>query len=935
MRNRFLKGPLLLFFLLFFLTLKVSGCGGGPGENEGPPAGPSGPSADVPLEVRSTFPAGKATGVAVDSVIKVTFFEEMDRATLTESTFFVRTGNRRMPGTVRSEGKTALFTPSGRFASQTAYVVTVTTGVKTQAGKSFQENFSWEFTTAAAPDRTQPTVSKPVPSKGALDVAINSVISATFSEAMDPATVNPDTVVLKAAGQKILYAVQLNGATVTLKPASELKRDTNYTVTITTGVKDLAGNAPVSDFSWTFRTGGNQDISRPLVRTTRPADRETEVSVDETIVIVFNEPMDLSSIHSGNITITADGKPVSGRFAYSGTTTMFIPLEDLQHDAVHRAIVTTGVRDEAGNPLMGEWSWTFRTEARQSNTPPAVLSTRPSDGKTGIALKEPISATFNHAMDDKTLNARTFMVKELGSSASVPGTIAYDHNTKTVYFIPQAAFSPSKIYQAILTGGIQDASGNFLASDKLWTFSTERREAFLFIGPSTLTFMATQGGPHPAGQRLTITDRADGNVRWSLSSSVPWLTLHPSSGTGSATVTATVTTTELSPKTHEGNVSITASGAEVSPGSIPVQYSLTGSGACPGRTRRPYIAFVTPRSATLAWECAPQGTVEWGVAPSLTFRQDETPDHENKYFVTLPELTPDTAYSYRVTTGGETLGAGTFRTAKGPDDNHFSFIIFGDSGAGTRAQKEMAAAMEKLTFSFAIITGDVIYETGEDGEFDAHYFDPYKNLINYLPFFPVAGNHDLWADFEKPPGEIGTVFKQNFFHPTGKLYYDFYWGETHFIALNSTFPYLDGQVAWLEQTLAASAGRWKVVYFHHPPYNSGYPGDNVHIQKAFVPIMEKYGVDLVFAGHAHSYERIGPIGGIPYIITGGGGAGLTQFDDIKKCPVKCGLFHHLLLAEMTADTLTIKVIGPDGKGLLGPDAEPFDTFSISKAAPVE
>ena len=174
--------------------------------------------------------------------------------------------------------------------------------------------------------------------------------------------------------------------------------------------------------------------------------------------------------------------------------------------------------------------------------------------------------------------------------------------------------------------------------------------------------------------------------------------------------------------------------------------------------------------------------------------------------------------------------------------------------------------MEKLNFSFVIHTGDVVYDGGYDAEFDWHYFIPYKNLINRIPFFPVVGNHDLVAD-------RGKTFMENFFHPEGNLYYDFYWGDTHFIALNSTFSGGSEQRAWLDQTLAGSFGRWKIVYFHHPPYNSGVFGDNPNIQQFFVPILEKHQVDLVFTGHAHSYERTHPIGGITYFVTGGGGGG--------------------------------------------------------------
>lgn len=148
------------------------------------------------------------------------------------------------------------------------------------------------------------------------------------------------------------------------------------------------------------------------------------------------------------------------------------------------------------------------------------------------------------------------------------------------------------------------------------------------------------------------------------------------------------------------------------------------------------------------------------MAPDLTERLEVHQGDRNKHQVTHPNLAPDTRYVYQVTANGERLGKGMFQTAKGPGDNHFSFIVFGDSGQGSSAQFAMASLMEKLDFSFALLPGDIIYDGGYESEFDLHCFVPYKNLINRLPFFPVVGNHDLVAD-------RGKTFRENFFHLTG------------------------------------------------------------------------------------------------------------------------------------------------------------------------
>lgn len=338
---------------------------------------------------------------------------------------------------------------------------------------------------------------------------------------------------------------------------------------------------------------------------------------------------------------------------------------------------------------------------------------------------------------------------------------------------------------------------------------------------------------------------------------------------------------------------------------------------CPERTRPPYLAFVTPTSATVAWECTPEGTIEWGAAPNVAYRFDDLVGWR-KHFVTLPGLLPNTRYVYRVSVGGRVLGEGSFQTAKGAGDNQFNFVAFADSGVKSSDQLALAALVKKLDPSFVIVPGDVVYEDGYDPEYDPRYFFPYQDLIRQIPFFPVAGDHDVVAD-------DGATFLANFFHPTGKLYYEFHWGETDFFALDSTLTryhkYDPGQLAWFQEAISQSAARWKIVYFHHPPYSSGLFG-NLPNMKDFVPLFEKYHVDVVFTGHAHDYERTVPINGVTYFVTGGGGAYLTQSPGISPFTAHSQSVHHLISASMTSDALTLQALDENGVS--------FDSVVIQK-----
>lgn len=535
-----------------------------------------------------------------------------------------------------------------------------------------------------------------------------------------------------------------------------------------------------------------------------------------------------------------------------------------------------------------------------SAVPPAILSTTPGNGAT-FSNDNPVVVTFSKEMDASTINSSTFKID------GVKGTITY--SGKTASFMPTDDLAPHGRYTATLTKEVKDTAGNRLASDYIWSFTIGDASDPPAIIPShsSLAFIASTGGPLPPPQTVALSIAEGTTLSWSVKEDSSWLAETPSSGTASSSVEISVKITRLLPPgTYTGMITITPSEAQDSPTNIPVSYTVTSSpsAACIGPIRTPYIAFDTPTTATLAWECAPQGAVEWGADSTFTHRtEDHLPDG-NKHFVTLSPLTPGTHYSYRVMVDGGILGQGDFQTAGGPGDNHFSFVAFGDSGTGSPAQLELASLMETLDFSFAIIAGDVIYESGLEGEFDPHYFIPYQRLINHLPFFPVAGNHDLKTD-------QGATFMSDFYHPTGKLYYDFHWGDTHFIALDSTNASDPNQMAWLTQTLSSSTSLWKIVYFHHPAYSSGSYGGYRYIQERFVPLFEKYHVDVVFNGHDHDYERTQPINGIVYIVTGGGGAYLRPVGHSAYTAFSQSI-HHIVRAEMTSHTLTLNAIDPNG-----------------------
>jgi len=240
----------------------------------------------TPPTVTSTAPTNGATSVTINNSLTVTFSEQMDAATINAGTFLL-TDDRNNPvaGTVyySTSSNTATLDPSGLLGYSTTYTATITTGVKDKAGgNAMQANYSWSFTTGLNPDTTAPRVSATSPVNGSHCVAIDGTISATFNEEINPSTITPTSFTVRAAGNLLLPgALSYINQTTIFRPDSVLALASPYTATITTAVKDLAGNPLSDDYSWSFTTvaGSGLGIWNPTSLTDVPFARTAHTAV--------------------------------------------------------------------------------------------------------------------------------------------------------------------------------------------------------------------------------------------------------------------------------------------------------------------------------------------------------------------------------------------------------------------------------------------------------------------------------------------------------------------------------------------------------------------------------------------------------------------------------------------------------------------------------
>lgn len=240
----------IMWLGILMLSIAVIGCGGG-----GSGSVIDSTVATAP-RVISTNPGNTVTAVARNQNIAATFNTAMDAATLTSSTFTVTgPGSTPVDGNVTYSGTTASFNPTVDLNDTVLYTATITTGAKNLAGTSLAANHVWSFTTGSISDTTRPDVNATNPDSNATGVPINKSITAVFSEAVDPTTVNTTTFSITDGITPVVGAVTYVGTTATFNPTNDLNVDTNYTATITNVVQDLAGNTMLVNKVWTFTTG--------------------------------------------------------------------------------------------------------------------------------------------------------------------------------------------------------------------------------------------------------------------------------------------------------------------------------------------------------------------------------------------------------------------------------------------------------------------------------------------------------------------------------------------------------------------------------------------------------------------------------------------------------------------------------------------------------
>ena len=305
-----------------------------------------------------------------------------------------------------------------------------------------------------------PIVASANPENGTVNVPLDKTISVVFNQEMQSSSFDLTTFTIQGT-TLVSGTVSVNGKTASFTPTAPLTANTTYTGTIKTKAQNITGQALESDFVWTFSTGATLN---PMVISTNPLNNATNVVLNKEVVVNFNMPMNQTTLNSNSFTIKQGVNVIAGSVSYTGTTAYFKPNTALLPNTLYTATITTEAKNIQGIALSSNYVWTFTTG---SSIAPTIISTDPLNNAIATPLNKSISATFSIAIDPKTINDKTFTIKN--GTTAVAGAVTYTGTTAT--FDPTADFLPGITYTATISGA-KDMQGITLANDYVWNFST-------------------------------------------------------------------------------------------------------------------------------------------------------------------------------------------------------------------------------------------------------------------------------------------------------------------------------------------------------------------------------------------------------------------------------------------------------------------------------
>jgi 3',5'-cyclic AMP phosphodiesterase CpdA len=350
--------------------------------------------------------------------------------------------------------------------------------------------------------------------------------------------------------------------------------------------------------------------------------------------------------------------------------------------------------------------------------------------------------------------------------------------------------------------------------------------------------------------------------------------------------------------------------------------------------RGPYLQRLGAREATVLFDTdlPAIGAIRFGATDRYGAQVAE-PAPQLHHALRLDGLSPASLVHYRVTArtppdpGHEgppvvdTADAGDAVFHTPPErGGPLRFVVYGDVRSGHDVHALLDRQLLDEDPDLALVTGDVVDRGSDEGDWE-RFFEIAAQLLRSLAIFVAPGNHE-YARLGRGAASFMHYFRKPLRAGEEEVgWYSFDVAGVHFVALDSNEYRSPRQLAWFDRDLADArkrGARALFVWAHEPPFSSGMHGDNLIAIHDYVPIMERHKVTMFFGGHDHHYER-GRVGGLDYVVTGGGGAELRLLKcnkpGTKPCPphvLSVANEHHYVLVEVMPSFFRLCPKRPDG-----------------------
>jgi YD repeat-containing protein len=443
----------------------------------------------APQKIGTITPTMGLINIPRNTPVTVSFSRPVDRTSITTATFAFTQGAVPVAGTFSYEfGDTVVtFRPAATLAASTAYTLALTQAIKSVDGVPLDGGFVGSFTTGTSSDTVSPTVAIS-PANGATNVPFNTTVLLTFSEPINPNTVNGATVVVVSQGDirsgTLTFGQQNTFAVFT--PASPFFPTASATVTVLGQVTDMAGNALQgtggvgTSVVSSFTTSSVADRLPPVVLQVVPFNNATGISTRTSLSATFSESVNPTTISPTTFQVTSGGVPIAGTMSFTNLnqTVLFIPDNPFPPVATVNVLISN-VSDVVGNVMVLPFTSSFQTQSAIDNIRPSVVRPSPSTFpfqpnpplNTNMPLNTKVMIAFDERINPVTVNGTTFSLA-LQGQGTIPSTITVAPDGLSAMLTPTQPLLPHTFYVASWTTGIQDLVGNQLLNANSVSFTT-------------------------------------------------------------------------------------------------------------------------------------------------------------------------------------------------------------------------------------------------------------------------------------------------------------------------------------------------------------------------------------------------------------------------------------------------------------------------------